>query len=88
MYPKTYKKLVASKLSKNFRTAVEIVAVDWIFPSSNEVVIRNLFAGVNASDVNITAGVYFVNTPPPFALGVEAAGEVVAIGSNVLHLQV
>lgn len=48
MYPKTYKKLVASKLSKNFRAAVEIVTVDWISPSSNEVVIRNLFAGVRA----------------------------------------
>ena len=88
MYPKTYKKLIASRLSKNFRAAAEIVAVDWISPGDNEVVIRNLFAGVNASDINITAGVYFVNTPPPFALGVEAAGEVVAVGSNVLHLQV
>lgn len=88
MYPKTYKKLVASKLSKDFRAAVEIVEVDWTVPAPNEIVVRNLFAGVNASDVNITAGVYFVNTPLPFDLGVEAAGEVVAIGSNVRHLKV
>ena len=26
MYPKTYKKLIASRLSKNFRAAAEIVA--------------------------------------------------------------
>lgn len=88
MNPKTYKKLVASKLSKDFRAAVEIVEVDFPVPASNEIVVRNLFAGVNASDVNIAAGVYFVNIPPPFDLGVEAAGEVVAIGSDVKHFKV
>ncbi len=88
MNHKTYKKLVASKLSKNFRTAAEIVEVDFPVPTSNEIVVRNLFAGVNASDVNITGGLYFINTPPPFDLGVEAAGEIIAVGSNVRHLKV
>ena len=36
MNPKTYKKLVASKLSKDFRAAVEIVEVDFPVPASND----------------------------------------------------
>ena len=36
MNPKTYKKLVASKLSKDFRAAVEIVEVDFPVPASSQ----------------------------------------------------
>jgi NADPH-dependent curcumin reductase CurA len=86
--PSSYRKLVARRLSRNFREAVEIVETPWVEPGPDEIVVRNWFAGVNASDVNISAGVYFVDPNPPFDLGVEAAGEVVAVGANVRHLKV
>ncbi len=87
MNPKTYKKLVVKQLSRNFRAAVDIVETDFPIPAGNEVVVRNLYAGVNASDVNIAAGVYFTNTPP-FDIGVEAASVVVAVGEDVQHLHI
>jgi len=87
MNPKTYKKLVVKQLSRDFRAAVDIVEVDFPIPAPNEIVVRNLYAGVNASDVNIAAGVYFVNTPP-FDVGVEAASVVVALGKDVQHLHI
>ncbi|WP_354666133.1 alcohol dehydrogenase catalytic domain-containing protein [Nostoc sp. GT001] len=87
MNPKTYKKLVVKQLSRDFRSAVDIVEADFPIPAPNEIVVRNLFAGVNASDVNIAAGAYFVNTPP-FDVGVEAASVVVALGKNVQHLNI
>jgi NADPH-dependent curcumin reductase CurA len=86
--PTTYRKLVARKLSRNFRDATEIVEVPLPTPAPHEILVKNLFAGVNASDVNISAGVYFTNPTLPFDLGVEAAGEVVAVGTEVASLKV
>lgn len=83
-----YKKLVARQFSRNFREAVAVVEEAIPTPVSNQIVVRNLYAGVNASDVNITAGVYFAEATTPFDLGVEALGEVTAVGSDVSHLNV
>ena len=84
----TYKKLVATTLSTDFREAAEVVETERPEPGPNEVVVRNQFAGVNATDVNITAGRYDTAQKPPFDLGAEAAGEVVAVGEGVKHLDV
>lgn len=86
--PETYKKLVATQRSSDFRKAAEIVEAPIPDPGPHEVVIRNWYAGVNATDVNITAGRYAPDAEPPFDLGAEAAGEVVATGRDVKHLQV
>lgn len=87
MSPKTYKKLVASKLSKNFRDAAQIVETDFPIPNEDEIVMRNLYAGVNASDINFSGGLYKPDVQPPFDLGFEALGEVVEVGSGVQHLK-
>ncbi len=84
----TYKKLIATQWSSNFREAAEVVEEPIPEPGPHEVVIRNRYAGVNATDVNITAGRYTPGAEPPIDLGAEASGEVVAIGSNVKHLHV
>lgn len=85
-----YRKLSVKQLSKDFRSAVEIIELSIPTPSANEIVVRNKFAGVNAGfDTLICRGdVPYVNLTPPFDLGVEAVGEVVAIASNVKELQV
>lgn len=89
--PKSFRKIVVTKLSNNFREATEIQTAS--FPSAiqdNQVVVKNRFCGVNASDVNVANGLggYNNGAPPPFDVGFEALGEVVAVGSNVKHLSV
>lgn len=86
--PDTYRKLVATTRSTDFRKAAKIVEESVPEPGPNEVVIRNKYAGVNATDVNITAGRYNPDLAPPFDLGAEATGTVIATGAGVKHLSV
>lgn len=82
----TYKKLVATTFSTDFREAAEVVEDDIPEPASNEVVVKNKYAAVNATDVNITAGRYDPDAELPLDLGVEAAGVVVETGADVSYL--
>lgn len=56
-------------------------------PGTSQVLVRIRYAGVNASDVNITSGIYFQTTDPPYDLDIEAAGHVVAIGPGVTQFK-
>ena len=88
--PNTYKKLIAKQFAQDFKSAIEIVELPIPEPSDDEIIIRNKFAGVNAGfDTLICQGeVPYVKLTPPFDLGVEAVGEVVAVGENVKDFQV
>jgi NADPH-dependent curcumin reductase CurA len=90
MHSKTYKKLVAKQLSTDFRSAIAIEELPIPAPNAGEVLIRNKFAGINAGfDTLLCQGnVPYVNLIPPFDLGVEAVGKVVAIGQDVHTLQI
>jgi prostaglandin reductase 3 len=80
----TYEKLTATRHSRKFREAVEILNVDLPeTPAPDEMIIRNRYAGVNAADVMMAAGIYLVPTPVPCDLGSEAVGHVVAVGADV-----
>ncbi|MFM6155025.1 MAG: zinc-binding dehydrogenase, partial [Sphaerospermopsis kisseleviana] len=59
-------------------------------PAPDELLIKNKFAGVNGGfDSLLCRGeVPYVNLTPPFDLGVEAVGEVVAVGENIHNFQV
>lgn len=85
--PSSYKKLVAIGFSRDFRSVARIVDAPLSAPGPFDVIVKNRYAGVNASDVNISAGVYLKGTLP-FDLGVEAVGHVVAKGEKVGHLEV
>lgn len=85
--PSHYRKVVITRFDKDFRAATDIQEVPMPEPAANEILVRNMFAGVNASDVNISAGVYFASEPPHDA-GVEASGEVVAVGAEVDQIKV
>ncbi|XP_070603544.1 prostaglandin reductase 3 [Erythrolamprus reginae] len=79
--PTYMKKLVATKLTPNFREAVSLrhdapVPV----PGDGDLLVRNRFVGINASDINYSAGRYDVLVKPPFDVGFEGIGEVVALG--------
>lgn len=90
MSAKTYKKLIAQQFSSDFQSAIAIVEVPIPTPNSGEILIRNKFAGINAGfDTLICQGnIPYINLTPPFDLGVEAVGEVVAIGEAVENFQV
>ncbi|MCA0455049.1 MAG: zinc-binding dehydrogenase [Chloroflexi bacterium] len=88
MLPKTYRKLIATTFSNNFRAASEIVEVELKPPTGHEITIRNHYAGVNATDVNISAGLYTPGATPPLDLGAELVGEVVAVGEKVTDYKV
>ena len=90
MSSSTYKKLVAQQFAQDFKSAIEIVELPIPEPTPSEIVIRNKFAGINAGfDTLICRGdVPYINLTLPFDLGVEAVGEVVAVGNNVKDFQV
>jgi NADPH-dependent curcumin reductase CurA len=87
MLPETYQKLTATRHSRNFREAVEIQTVPLAPPKSGEIVIKNRYAGVNASDLLMAAGAYLLPTPVPCDLGVDAVGEVAAVGDDVVLIK-
>ena len=90
MSSKTYKKLIVKKFSKDFSSAAEIVEEKIPELASNEILIRNKFAGVNAGfDTLLCKGKipYFTETPP-IDLGVEAVGKVEAVGDKVTDFAV
>lgn len=78
--PSTMKKLVVTKLSPHFREAVCVQTVAVPTPGNEELLIRNRFVGINASDINYSAGRYDPTVKPPFDAGFEGIGEVVGLG--------
>ncbi|MDP5337525.1 MAG: zinc-binding dehydrogenase [Nodularia sp. (in: cyanobacteria)] len=90
MQAKIYKKLIAKRLSADFKSSVEVVEVPIPEPTANEVLIRNQFAGVNGGfDTLLCRGeVPYTNLIPPFDVGVEAVGEVIAVGENVTDFSI
>ena len=81
-----YRKLIATALSTNFREVATIQSLPIPTPGSGQVLVRNRFVGINASDINISAGRYFRDTASlPQELGFESVGEVVAVGTASSH---
>jgi NADPH-dependent curcumin reductase CurA len=88
--PRTYRKLIAKQFSQDFASAVEIVEVPMPEPAANQLLIKNKFAGINSGfDTILCQGkVPYINLIPPFDLGVEAVGEVVAVGAEIQDFQI
>ncbi|MEH2075666.1 MAG: zinc-binding dehydrogenase [Nostoc sp.] len=86
----TYRKLIAKQLNQDFKSAIEIVEVPISKPAASELLIKNQFAGINGGfDTLLCRGdVPYINLIPPFDLGVEAVGEVIAVGENVKDFQI
>lgn len=57
------------------------IAVPGVGPG--QVLVRLRAAALNRADVNIREGWFAESQPPPITLGVEGAGEIVAVGSGV-----
>ncbi|MDZ7961305.1 MAG: quinone oxidoreductase family protein [Aulosira sp. DedQUE10] len=89
MQIETYRKLIAKQLNQDFQSAVEIVEIPLPKPAPSQLLIQNKFAGVNGGfDTLLCRGdVPYVNLIPPFDLGVEAVGKVIAVGENIQGFQ-
>ncbi|KAF1330156.1 alcohol dehydrogenase, partial [Globisporangium splendens] len=84
----SYRFIQVHTLSKDFRAATKIVDVPELpTASAGHVVVQNHFVGINATDVNITAGAYG-SVAPPFPCGLEAAGIITAVGDGVTNVSV
>jgi len=88
--PPSYRKLVIRELTGVFRSSTAIVAQPGAEPGAGEVLIRNLWAGCNGVfDQNLCRnGIRYLDIKPPFDLGVESVGEIVALGAGVVDFAV
>lgn len=77
-----YRKLVALSLNHRFREAVQVQTATLPALKPGELLIRNKYAGINASDINWTAGRYMPGVQPPFDTGFEGLGKIVQVGEN------
>ncbi|MDG1264864.1 MAG: zinc-binding dehydrogenase [Ilumatobacter sp.] len=84
----TYKKLVCRRYTRDYRASGEVIEVERLPPAPGQVLVRNKFGGTNASDVNISGGVYFSDGVFPFDLGCESTGEVIELGEGVADFAV
>ncbi|XP_072525309.1 prostaglandin reductase-3-like [Salminus brasiliensis] len=78
--PTSMKKLVVTKLSQNFKEAVSLQTAPVPTPGDGELLVRNRYVGINASDINYSAGRYDPSVTPPFDIGFEGVGQVVGLG--------
>ncbi|KAK4805068.1 hypothetical protein SAY86_004885 [Trapa natans] len=93
--PQNFEKIVVHTLTHNFRNATRIVQMPLKLPiEPNHVLVKIIFVGVNASDVNFSSGRYFSggkgNIAPhlPFDAGFEAVGIIAAVGDSVKDFSV
>lgn len=89
--PHQARKIIVERMSHDFRKATRIVSFKLNkVPKPGHVLVKNTYCGVNASDVNFSAGKYHGNKPPlPMDAGFEATGIVVAASPDVAdHVRV
>ncbi|KAI3886146.1 hypothetical protein MKW92_041032 [Papaver armeniacum] len=92
--PQSYEKLIVHSLTHNFRNATKIVRTQLKFPiKPHHVLIKIIYAGVNASDVNYSSGRYFSNDKDlasrlPLDCGFEGVGLIAAVGDSVSNLKI
>ncbi|MEO1643800.1 MAG: zinc-binding dehydrogenase [Chloroflexota bacterium] len=86
--PNTYEKLVVTQVNEDVRVACQVQSVDMSMPLPGDILVKTHYSGVNAADYMMAMGRYLSPTPPPFDLGAESVGEVVAVGDGVENLSV
>ncbi|XP_027203804.1 prostaglandin reductase 3-like [Dermatophagoides pteronyssinus] len=80
-----YKKLLVNKYSNEIRDSASIVEEDLRPPNNDEILIKNYYSGVNATEMNIMTGrsSIFPKGHIPFGLGLEGLGTIEAIGKDI-----
>jgi len=76
------RKIQVHTLTPKFREGTRIVLAPVPAPSATQVAVRMHWVGINASDVNASAGRYSPGTKPPFDIGFEGVGVVQSVGAT------
>lgn len=79
----SFKKLQVTNLTSDFAKATAVVEVPLVDPKDDEVLVKNNYAGINATDINISAGRYFTDGKVPYDIGFEGLGTIQTVGSKV-----
>ncbi|XP_068717355.1 prostaglandin reductase-3-like isoform X2 [Montipora capricornis] len=87
-FPETFRKLVITKFSTNYREAVETLTVPMIQPKPDELLVKNRYVGINATDINHSAGRYDPGKSPPLDAGLEGIGEVILTGEKCTNFSI
>lgn len=82
--PRVSRQWMVHMLSTDFRAATLLDDVAIRPPAKYEMIIKNTAVGINANDVNFAAGAYLPGNKPPFPIGFEAVGTVIAAGEKAL----
>ena len=92
--PATQRVVRVHTLSADFAQATRVDTLPLSHsPKPGHVLVRRLYAGINASDINFSSGRYFGSVKVaaaklPFAAGFETVGVVVAVAHDVKHLAI
>lgn len=84
------RKIQVAQISNTVQDGISIVE-EWLpAPAAGQVLIRNRYAGINGlfDRAVVRDELPYRLLDPPFDLGVEAVGEIVAIGSGIKQLQI
>jgi NADPH:quinone reductase-like Zn-dependent oxidoreductase len=68
-------------------TPIQIEDIPQPMPGNNEVLVRVHAASINPFDTAVLAGYLAFMATPPITLGTDFAGEVVAVGADITHVQ-
>ena len=84
------KQYVINQFSPSFKAANNIIMVEREAPSEQQVLIKNMYVGINALyDRELYRGaVPYIDVTFPYVFGVEAVGEIVAVGDKVKAFKV
>lgn len=87
MYPETYKKVVVTQTGDDPHTCLSVQESKLLQPKAHDILVKNHYAGVNPTDVGHMMGIN-PHGKLPLDCGVEALGEVIAVGERVEEFKV
>lgn len=81
--PQTIRRLMVTALSSKFRDVVKVETIPLPALGPGDILVKNRYLGINASDVNFSSGRYLSDVKPPFSCGFEGVGQAVWVGEKV-----
>ena len=78
------RKIVTNVLTTDFRKACQIITASVPHLQEDEVLVKTKYVGINATDINVTAGRYGPSKQTlPFDVGLEGIGEIAEVGRTI-----
>lgn len=81
----TYRKLQVFTKTFNFAEAVKVVEVPLVEPPADRIRVKQIYAGINARDVAVTAAIFPPQDKLPFDIGFEVGQAFVFVSFKTLN---